>query len=117
MQQKQAVKIWCGIAIGIALKSQVCFAITDRTKEHCRTLSQTAEAVMYERQSGTAMYTLMDSLKFEGTIQDKFANMLVEDQIKEAYATPRYTSKSKITKTVQNFRDRWYIECIKYEWY
>lgn len=103
-------------AICITLISQPCFAITDRTKEYCRALSKTAEAAMYARHAGTAMSTLMDTIKIDGTLQDKFAKSLAEDQIKEAYSTPRYTSETKIIKAIQEFRDKWYIECIKYEW-
>ena len=72
--------------------------------ELCASVSELAKTTMQGRQGGAPMNKLMETAK---------GNKLIEELIILAYDSPRYGTESMRAKSIENFRDKAYLECIK----
>jgi hypothetical protein len=79
-------------------------AHADEYREMCNSLSGAARKTMERRQEGVSMQKLMEIAK---------GNELIEGIIISAYDSPRYSTKEMQARSVEDFRDKWYLECIK----
>lgn len=86
--------------------------LSQSTKESCKSMSGSAEALMSARQRGVAMSVLMDGM-IEAPPEIKWAQTIAEEQIKEAYDSPRYFTEDMKKRAIEDFRDKWYLNCIK----
>ena len=69
----------------------------------CESYSDLAKSVMTARQIGVAMSEVMNTISSENTKQLVIA----------AYEKPRFTSEGYKTKSIEDFRDKAYLDCIK----
>lgn len=91
------------LAIALTFTAATAFAEVDNNHEHCKSLSGLAESVMAHRQDGTSVVTLMELADLPVT------RLLIE----EAYKKPRYSSEQYQRRAVSDFRDEYYIICLK----
>ena len=74
------------------------------TIELCTSLSKYAGMIMEERQGGSDMVTLYESVK------DK---QILSSIVEEAYSMPRFTSTGYQEKSVSDFKNKWFLACVK----
>ena len=70
----------------------------------CGDISGLASQVMKSRQSGIPMSAM---------IQATQGDSMMENMIISAFETPRYSSEKVKKRTIEDFRDKIYLECIK----
>jgi len=70
----------------------------------CASLGKLAEQIMTDRQNGISRATMI------GAVQSKY---LFEYMIIEAYDVPRYSTDRMQKKSIEEFRDRIYQECVE----
>lgn len=79
-------------------------AHADDYREMCNSLSEAAKSTMERRQEGVSMRKVMEIAK---------GNKLLESVVISAYDSPRYSTEEMQARSVEDFRDKWYLECIK----
>ena len=100
----------------------VCFIIAVNTntvnaeekaqwRDLCAEVSEIAETIMERRQEGVSMQKMMDIIAY-GT-GSKGATNITETLIMKAYEIPRYRVKDNRERAVQEFKNRWYLACVK----
>lgn len=72
--------------------------------ELCREISNLAESIMSNRQSGASMVQMMD-------IAD--GNGLAQSLVAAAYEEPRYSTPQYQQEAISDFRDQAYLECYR----
>lgn len=72
----------------------------------CKLISSLAETVMVNRQNGVSMVKMMETAK--GAVKD-----MTETLIMSAYDKPRFSTDEMQKRSVEDFRDQAYLECIK----
>jgi antitoxin component YwqK of YwqJK toxin-antitoxin module/dsDNA-binding SOS-regulon protein len=75
----------------------------DNKNSTCESYSNLAKSVMTARQSGVAMSEVMNTISSEITKQLAIA----------AYEKPRFSSKEYQKKSIEDFRDKVYLDCVK----
>jgi hypothetical protein len=75
-------------------------------RKRCDLIGQIAEAVMERRQEGVSMSKMMG-------VPYKAGDALVESLVIAAYDSPRFHTKEMQERSVQEFRDRAYLQCAK----
>ncbi len=73
-------------------------------RERCDSISTLAGSIMEARQEGIAMSNAMK-------IAD--GNKLAELMVAGAFDTPRYGTADYKKRTIEEFRDSWYLKCTK----
>lgn len=92
------------LAIALTFTAATAFATEEvSTREFCKGISTLAEVVMTYRQVGTSVVTLMEATSLP----------LAKLIIKEAYKMPRYSSGEYQRRAISDFRDEFYIQCLK----
>lgn len=76
---------------------------TDDWREKCQAVSNLAATVMERRQEGVSMADLMAAVDDD----------IVHDMIVEAYEQPRFGTDSVARTLIEDFRDQWYLDCVK----
>lgn len=84
--------------------SNTTFAVEDN--KGCKGVSKVAELIMINRQSGVAMSRQMAIAKGE-------AKSIIEGLIVEAYELPRYGTDVFKKRSIENFRDKYFLQCFK----
>ena len=79
-------------------------------RELCGTIEKLATTIMKGRQSGMSMAKMME-ITAEKHIEG--VTDLLEKLIIAAYDSPRYNTKSIQKRTVEEFRDKVYLKCVK----
>ena len=77
-------------------------AYSSEWKEKCKSISELAEMIMQSRQDGESMAKMIDSTG------DGPNNLIIA-----AYDKPRYSTKKHQQRTIEDFRDSVYLECVK----
>ncbi len=72
-------------------------------QETCASIGNFAETVMENRQAGVSMAKMMELTDTE----------LLQEIIINAYSSPRYSVERNQKREVADFRDRWYLECVR----
>lgn len=90
---------------GTSLWSQPANAETPA--QTCEMFNKIAEAVMTARQSGVALSDLMSD--FESITSDPYFSQMLID----AYDQPRFTTEEVQKRTIQEFANEHYSQCIK----
>ncbi|SEQ48453.1 hypothetical protein SAMN03080615_01633 [Amphritea atlantica] len=70
----------------------------------CKDVSELAETVMDSRQKNVSMVSMMEIVKGS----DVFESMVID-----AYEQPAFQVPVNQEKAVAEFRDRWYLMCVK----
>lgn len=70
----------------------------------CDKVSSTAETLMKARQRGVSMSSLMNSAG---------DNKTIKAMVIDAFEKPRFNSDPYVKRAIEEFRDRWYLECVK----
>ncbi len=83
-------------------------SVEDNWRTLCSTIALLAEKTMAARQAGTAMIKLMEAAQTNELI----ANELAENMIIAAYEIDRYASVKLQQRTVEEFRDKAYLNCF-----
>lgn len=78
-------------------------AVSEKVLEACKSIETFAETVMESRQGGMAMSSAMN-------ITD---NPLLASIVVEAYERPRFNSEDIQRKTIEEFKNKHYLACIK----
>ena len=104
------MKRWAMVAaLVLAAGTAWAAAVDDETKmKNCASWGSIAEGVMTARHNGTPMQNLMEKMADTPEV-----NRITRAIIIEAYESPRFTSPEYASRSVENFRDRWYLICIK----
>ena len=76
--------------------------------ELCSSIGESAEKIMEARQLGISMEILMNKLPEEGPTRNLMQNVLIM-----AYDSPRYSTEKYRSESIKDFRNLWYLECIK----
>ena len=76
-------------------------------RETCGKFGELATTIMENRQSGVSMAKMMEA------IAGGEENPLIEKLIISAYDSPRYSTERMQKRTVEEFRDEVYLECVK----
>ena len=85
---------------------QLTLAATMTATAHCGNVADAAEQVMLARQSGAPMRDMMETA-VESRIE------LLPHLVEDAYSRPRYSTDRHQQKSVLDFTDQWYLECIR----
>lgn len=75
-------------------------------RESCGQVGDLAEVVMENRQGGISMARMMRVAQGE-------AQEIAEAIIIDAYDYPRFSTSKVKRQTVEDFRDKWYAQCVK----
>jgi len=75
-------------------------------RKTCGSVGELATTIMESRQSGVSMAKMMGAVSGE-------ENSLAEKLIISAYDSPRYSTERMQKRTVEEFRDEVYLECVK----
>ena len=78
--------------------------VSDKLREVCNTMNDTAGTIMGNRQDGRSMSDLMKLAN---------GNKIIEELIIAAYDSPRYRTKAHQTKSVEDFKNEVFLDCIK----
>lgn len=78
--------------------------------EFCNSIGRSAKQIMQARQDGISMENIIAGLPEKGATRNFLMDMLVM-----AYGKPRYHSEEYKQKSVENFENLWYLNCIKIE--
>jgi hypothetical protein len=88
----------------------ICFAAAgahavaeDSWRTLCEEVADLASTTMASRQSGAPMANVMSMSE----------DPSFEDIVISAYERPRYTTQEHQQRAIQNFRDEWYLDCVK----
>lgn len=81
----------------------------DKTQEEiCANVATYAETLMDARHKGVPMQKLIE-IAAENVAGAKISRTMIID----AYESPRFTTPEIVRQSVEDFRDRWYLRCIK----
>jgi len=72
-------------------------------KDHCLQISSLAESIMTGRQMGLPMSKMMGVTDLD----------LARTMVIEAYEHPRFSTEQVKKRAIGDFRDRWYLACVK----
>jgi hypothetical protein len=75
-------------------------------RESCGNFGKVAKMIMEKRQSGASMAKMMEAIT-------DIDNSVVEMMIMSAYDRPRYSTEQMQQRTIEEFRDDVYLECVK----
>lgn len=81
------------------------------SEDYCKSLSQIATGVMKLRQIGhdaSDLIAVINRLAKTESERKLYKNLIIE-----AYETPRFTTDSVRGKVIEDFRDSYYVECMK----
>ena len=93
------------LAIALTFTAASAFATEEvSTHELCKDIGTLAETIMKHRQVGTSVIRMMEIADTDG---------LAQVIIKEAYEMPRYSSEEYQRRAISDFRDDYYITCLK----
>lgn len=79
----------------------------DDWRAMCNSVASIAETIMKARQDGVSMAKMMEIPEPEGS------NGLGEGLIIAAYESPRYSTEEMQTRSIEEFRDKAYLQCVK----
>jgi len=82
-------------------------AYADDWRKTCDSYGGLAETIMSGRQSGTSMAKMMKVLNNDE------GSELFEKLIIAAYDRPRYSTEQMQKRSIEEFRDKMYLECAK----
>jgi len=95
----------------------VCFSFSNSWAENkellyksCAGIANAAETVMTNRQLGIAMQKMIKVVNKE---DNKIIRNEMLDMVIRAYETPRYSTKKMKNEAISDFRDMYYLHCIK----
>ncbi len=91
------------ITLAICLFMSAPSQAEESWQETCAAIGNFAETVMENRQAGVSMAKMMELTDTE----------LLQEIIINAYSSPRYSVERNKKREVADFRDRWYLECVK----
>lgn len=80
-------------------------------KKTCSTIADMAESIMKSRQDGIAISVVMDLLPSVGLSGN--GAEAVESLIITAYKKPRYNTEKHIKRSIENFKNYGYMDCVK----
>jgi len=78
----------------------------------CGEIAGTAEVVMQSRQDGISMSKIMQVLDSNAEM-DESTKKLMRDMLIAAYELPRFSTEKVKKETIENFRDQYYLGCVK----
>lgn len=97
------------IFIGVALAFTCSPVSAGQEKEnYCQKVSGLAEAIISARHLGVSMQDLISTNK-----DDPRAKDMKEIMIIEAFEQPRMNTDEMKKRSIEEFRDKWYLECYK----
>ena len=76
-------------------------------RKACGNVGDLATDIMKSRQSGLSMAKMMEAVAQVGE------NPLVDEMIISAYDSPRYSTERMQKRAVEEFRDKFYLDCVK----
>jgi len=82
------------------------FATTAQASEHCTQVNDIAWEVVTARQNGVSAQKLMEMAE---------GNRAVQGMIKEAYASPRYSTAEFQKRAADEMANTWYMACLSVE--
>ena len=85
---------------------QLTLAATMTATAHCGNVADAAEEIMLARQNGAPMRDMMETAVESGVD-------LLPHLVEDAYSRPRYSTGRHQKKSVLDFTDQWYLECIR----
>lgn len=80
--------------------------LADDSLEICAEIGKLSETIMEKRQAGVSMAEMMAVAKGE-------AKELAQTLVIDAYDQPRYQTPDVQRRTIGDFRDKWYLVCVK----
>ncbi len=91
------------LSLLLALLSTPAMADEPTWQETCASVSSFAATVMERRLDGIAMARMIEVTKAP----------VLQDIVIDAYTYPRMMTEGNIRVQIQNFRDKWYLMCVK----
>ncbi len=82
----------------------------DSIYARCQILSVLATAIMDSRHAGVSM---ADSMEIASRAEPESLAEAIRQVVIEAYSEPRYHTEELRKRTTEDFRDRWYLRCVK----
>jgi hypothetical protein len=82
----------------------------DDWRSACNSLAGLAETIMDGRQQGVSVAKMMEAIANE---EEQTAQKLVEELIIAAYDQPRFSTAKMQRRTMEEFRDAVYLQCVK----
>ena len=104
------MKRWAMVAALVLAAGTVGAAESDEsTARICAGAAAFAESQMKARHNGVSMQRLMEAADRQGPDGAKARRVMIID----AYESPRYTNPEVVQRSIEDFRDKWYLRCIK----
>jgi hypothetical protein len=75
----------------------------------CTSISTFAESVMNNRQNGVAIKSVIDAISDE----DQTVKAIGVEVAMNAYDVPRFYSEKNIVRSIEDFRDMYYLQCLQ----
>lgn len=93
------------LAIALTFTAATAFATEKEISDHefCKSVSNLAETAMTYRQEGISVVAMIEAVDLPVS---RFL-------IKEAYKMPRYSSEEYQRQAISDYRDEYYINCLK----
>ena len=82
--------------------------LADEDTKACAMYADMAKNIMEGRQGGISMAEMMEIAGKSDIIKD-----ISEEMVIQAYEYPRYNTERYKRRTAEDFRDQWYLICIK----
>jgi hypothetical protein len=76
--------------------------------DYCGQIGDLAETVMTVRQNGAEMSGLMNIM-----LKEEATKVIGKQMVIDAYETPRYNMLENQKREVSEFKNEWYLLCIK----
>ncbi|HAC66507.1 MAG TPA: hypothetical protein DCP19_00675 [Pseudomonas sp.] len=97
------------LVLGLAMASGAVCAqdISQQALTKCKGVSEVAEQIMRQRQSGVKMSDLMDKVSQGREVNPILAGMVTGAYQKSAFSTDEYRDKA-----ASEYRDKYYTACI-----
>jgi len=100
-------RIVLGASLAACLFAAQNAKASDDLTSKCKSISTLAGTIMKARQAGTSMSEMME-VKIGPDVKDLATSMIVS-----AFETPRFNTEKIKQETISDFRDDWYLKCVK----
>jgi len=98
------------LAVMVLSFAKISLAEQVDDNEFCGAVGLLAAQTMEARHTGVSMQSMLSGA---GKSEDAFMKKLCERMIVEAYERPRLQTEEIRKRSVEEFRDKWHLECYK----
>lgn len=100
-----------GVLSGLASAESIHSLSIKNKEDNCINLARTAQVFMKFKQDGVSIISALESV--DKTIKDKPRADILKLVIRDAYSQPNYYTQSIKERQLNEFSNRYYLDCAK----